>query len=96
MKVDIDEYAENAVLLTGLEEAVIGIVEEFGNGPRILYSKSKILEILCKRDLMTQSDAEEFYDYNIIGLYAGEQNAVFLDLSIKPVKTKDGWDYELE
>lgn len=96
MKVDIDEYAENAVLLTGLEEAVIGIVEEFGNGPRILYSKSKILEILCKRDLMTQSDAKEFYDYNIIGLYAGEQNAVFLDLSIKPVKTNDGWDYELE
>lgn len=96
MKVDIDEYAENAILLTGLEEAVIGIVEEFGNGPRILYSKSKILEILCKRDLMTQSDAEEFYDYNIIGLYAGEQNAVFLDLSIKPVKTNDGWDYELE
>ena len=96
MKVDIDEYAENAVLLTGLEEAVIGIVEEFGNGPRILYSKSKILEILCKRDLMSQSDAEEFYDYNIIGLYAGEQNAVFLDLSIKPVKTNDGWDYELE
>ena len=96
MKVDIDEYAENAILLTGFEEAVIGVVEEFGNGPRILYSKSKILEILCKRDLMTQSDAEEFYDYNIIGLYAGEQNAVFLDLSIKPVKTNDGWDYELE
>lgn len=96
MKVDIDEYAENAILLTGLEEAVIGIVEEFGNGPRILYSKSKILEILCKRDLMTQSDAEEFYDYNIIGLYAGEQNAIFLDLSIKPVKTNDGWAYELE
>jgi hypothetical protein len=27
---------------------------------------------------MTQSEAEEFYDYNILGLYAGEQNAVFL------------------
>ena len=53
MKIDIDEYAENAVLLTGLEEAIIGIVEEFGNGPRILYSKSKIIDILCKRDLMT-------------------------------------------
>ena len=96
MKIDIDEYAENAVLLTGLEEAIIGIVEEFGNGPRILYSKSKIIDILCKRDLMTESEAEEFYDYNIIGLHAGEQNAVFLDLPIKPIKTKDGWDYELE
>jgi hypothetical protein len=31
-----------------------------------------------KRDLMTYSDAEEFYDYNILGLYAGEQNPIFL------------------
>ena len=75
---DIHEFAEGAVILDGLNEAIIGIVEEFGNGPRILYSKPKILNILCERDLMTQSDAEEFYDYNILGLYAGEQNAVFL------------------
>jgi len=75
---DIHEFAEGAVILDGLNEAIIGIVEEFGNGPRILYSKPKILNILCERDSMTQSEAEEFYDYNILGLYAGEQNAVFL------------------
>ena len=75
---DIHEFAEGAVILDGLDEAIIGIVEEFGNGPRILYSKPKILNILCERDSMTQSEAEEFYDYNILGLYAGEQNAVFL------------------
>jgi hypothetical protein len=27
---------------------------------------------------MTMGEAEEFFDYNIIGLYAGEQNPVFL------------------
>ena len=75
---DIHELAEGAIILDGLDEAIIGIVEEFGNGPRIIYSKNKILDILCKRDLMTWSEAEEFYDYNILGLYAGEQNAVFL------------------
>jgi hypothetical protein len=75
---DIHEFAEGAIILDGLDEAIIGIVEEFGNGPRILYSKPKILNILCERDLMTQSEAEEFYDYNILGLYGGEQNAVFL------------------
>jgi hypothetical protein len=75
---DIHEFAEGAIILDGLDEAIIGIVEEFGNGPRILYSKPKILNILCERDSMTQSEAEEFYDYNILGLYAGEQNAVFL------------------
>jgi hypothetical protein len=96
MKLDIDEYAEGAILLDDLEEAIIGIVEEFGNGRRILYSKSKILSILQIRDGMTEQESEEFYDYNILGLYAGEQNAVFLDLKVTPVKTDDIWDFILE
>ena len=75
---DIDEMAEGAIKLDGLDDAILGIVEEFGNGPRILYSKNKILNILSERDGMTWSEAEEFYDYNIKGLYAGEQNPVFL------------------
>ena len=75
---DIDEMAEGAIKLDGLDDAILGIVEEFGNGPRILYSKNKILNILCERDTMTMGEAEEFFDYNIIGLYAGEQNPVFL------------------
>ena len=96
MKLDIDEYAEGAILLDNLEEAIIGIVEEFGNGRRILYSKSKILSILQIRDGMTEQESEEFYDYNILGLYAGEQNAVFLDLKVTPTKKKDVWDFTLE
>ena len=75
---DIDEMAEGAIKLDGLDDAILGIVEEFGNGPRILYSKNKILNILSEKDGMTWSEAEEFYDYNILGLYAGEQNPVFL------------------
>jgi hypothetical protein len=94
--VDIEEYAEGAILLDGLESAIVGIVEEFGNGNRILYSKQKILNILQERDLMTMSEAEEFYDYNILGLYADEQNAVFLDLEITPIKKENGWEYRLK
>jgi hypothetical protein len=75
---DIDEIAEGAILLDGLDDAIFGVVEEFGNSPRVLYSKHKILTILCERDGMTWSEAEEFYDYNILGLYAGEQNPIFL------------------
>jgi len=77
-KDDINEYAEGAVILDGFDDAIIGIVEEFGNGPRLLYSKEKILTILCNRDEMSIEDAEDFYGYNIVGLYAGEQNPVFL------------------
>ena len=82
MDIDIDQYAEGAIILYGLDSAIIGITQEFGNGPRILYSKNKILEILQERDEMTHSEAEEFYDYNILGLYAGEQNPIFLDINL--------------
>jgi len=95
--VDIDQYAEGAILLDGLESAIIGIVQEFGNGNRILYSKQRILDILQERDLMTMGEAEEFYDYNILGLHAGEQNAVFLDLGLESIKNGDNeWEYHVK
>ena len=75
---DIHEQAEGAIILDGLDTAIIGIVEEFGNGPRILYSKEKIIDILVERDGMTSEEAIEYYDFNILGLYAGEQNPIFL------------------
>ena len=93
MKIDIDEYAEGAILLDGLEGAIIVITEEFGNVPRILYSKEKILLILMERDGMDNLEAEEFYYYNIVGLYAGEQNAIFLDVPINMIKNNDEWEY---
>jgi hypothetical protein len=96
--VDIDQYAEGAILLDGLESAIIGIVEDFGSpGRKILYSKQIILNILQERDLMLMGEAEEFYDYNILGLYAGEQNVVFLDLGLEPIKNEDNeWEYHVK
>lgn len=75
---DINEQAEGAVLLDGFNDAILGIVEEFGNGPRILYSKSKILQTLEDRDGMSPIEAVEFYEYNILGLFTGDQNPIFL------------------
>lgn len=95
MTIDIHEYAEGAVLLTGLDNAIIGIVEDF-TGRKILYSKPKILNILMARDGMTESEAEEFYDYNILGLYASELNPVFLDVEVTPVPINGEWVFNLE
>jgi len=73
---EIKEIAEGAILLDGFDDAIIGIVEEFGNGPRILYSKSRIIQILMEN--MSEEDAEDYYYYNILGMYASPQNALFL------------------
>jgi hypothetical protein len=95
MIVDIDSYAEGAIILDGFNDAIVGITEEFGGIKRLLYSKDKILKIL-QENLMTQSEAEEYYDYNIVGLYAGDQNPIFLDLEIIPIKMNENYEYKIK
>ena len=72
----LDEFAEGAIILDGYDDCIVGITEEFGNGPRILYSKKKILEKLIIG--IHEDEALEFYYYNIVGGYFGEQNPIFL------------------
>jgi len=64
----IDTMAEGAIILDGLEDCIIGITEECGNGPRLLYSVKSIINKL----------ALEYYQFNILGGYFGEQNPIFL------------------
>lgn len=75
----LDTFAEGAIILDDLDDAIIGIVETMGSGPRILYSQEKILEILMK-DGMSEEEAIEFYDFNILNLWVSEQNPVFLTM----------------
>jgi hypothetical protein len=73
---EINELAEGAILLDGFDDCIIGITEEFGNGPRILYSKEKIINKLMED--MSEEESLEYFDFNIIGGYFGEQNPIFL------------------
>lgn len=83
MKLDeITEFIEGAVLLDGFEEAIIGVVESFGSGPKVLYDRQKIINILIKDSQMDELDALEYYEYNILGLFAGEQTPIFLTYEI--------------
>jgi hypothetical protein len=44
----LDEYAEGSVILDGFDDAIIGITEEFGRGPRILFPRIKYW-IYCRK-----------------------------------------------
>lgn len=78
MIINLEDLPDGVVLLHGLEKAVVGITEEFGGIFRIMYSRSKIMEILQNRDEMTEDEAYEFYTYNILGMHVCEQNPIFL------------------
>ena len=75
---EIHEIAEGAIMLDGLDDAIIGITEEFGAGVRILYSVNKILDILVSNGMTDREEALEYYHYNNIGGHFGERNPIFL------------------
>jgi len=93
-KIQIEDYAEGAILLDGLEGAILGVAEEFGSaGGRILYSKPRILKILQDRDGMTLSEAIEFYEFNILGMWVSDQNPIFLDMEIEVERHGGDWEF---
>jgi hypothetical protein len=58
----------------GLDEAIIGYDDFTG---RLIYSMSKIINILIENDGMTEEDALEHYYYNIHGGYVGEKTPIW-------------------
>ena len=62
----------------GLDEAIIGVIEGFGLESRACYDQEKVLDILMARDGMTCVEAQEWYEFNILGAYCGENMPVFL------------------
>ena len=49
--------------MDGLSEAVIGISNDY----RLIYSYSKMMEIFMKRDNMTEEEAIEWIEKNVMG-----------------------------
>jgi|TARA_R110000765_G_scaffold55395_1_gene109826 hypothetical protein len=73
---------ENAEYLTadGFDEAIMGTVERFGMNDVVLYDKAKCMDILMKRDGMTEDEAIDFFYYNVIGSWVGEYTPYFAEI----------------
>jgi hypothetical protein len=74
----LDEMAPGAMLVDGHENAIIGLLESFDTTqPIVVYDKGQILLNLMKD--MSETDARELFDFNILGAYVGEQTPVFVE-----------------
>jgi len=58
----------------GFDDAIIGVCNE-----KIVYSRTKCIHILMDRDKMTFDEAEEFFDFNIEGVYMGKKTPIWID-----------------
>ena len=75
---EIAEINPDALMCDGFDDAIIGMAERINLGPVVAYSVSKILDIMIERDGMSYEEALEFYDYNIVGSWMGENTPVFI------------------
>jgi hypothetical protein len=71
------ETNPDALTCDGHENALIGIAHRFGLEPLACYSIDQILTNL-ERDGMTREEAQEFFDFNIIGAWVGDGTPIFL------------------
>jgi hypothetical protein len=65
-------------LAHGFDEAIIGM-ECMGEIPRVVYSTKLMIHILINRDGMTEDEAIEFLDFNVIGSYLGEGTPLYVN-----------------
>ena len=74
---ELIELYPDLVILTadGFDEAIIGYVT---GEERIIYSVPKCIDVLIEQG-MSYEDAKEYFDYNVLGSYVGENTPIFLD-----------------
>lgn len=69
-----DLYPEEEFLIAdGFDEAIIGVD---ASSLRIVYDAYKCMEILSRE--MSQDDASEYFEYNVLQSYVGEKTPIFV------------------
>lgn len=69
---------ENALLMDGFDEALIGFSQRINEPLLAVYSYSKMIETLISRDGMTDEEAMEYVDYNCVGSWVGERTPIIV------------------
>ena len=61
---EIVEINDKALLADGFDEAIDGMCIQFGQLPIVAYDYNKCIDILKKRDGMSETEAIEYFDFN--------------------------------
>jgi len=70
---------ENALVMDGYDDCVIGVLERYGMEPIVLYDKEKVINRIIELSPgSTYDDAIEYYEFNQLGGWHGEKTPGFL------------------
>ena len=72
----LEAAGEEALGADGYDDCVIGLAYQHTR-PLIVYSKKKVIERLMED--MGRDDAEEFFQFNIVGSWVGDGTPMFIE-----------------
>lgn len=83
----IDQYLDGEELFLFLDpeyfdEAIIGVAQNAQGMVAVAYSEPKIIELLIRHDKMDPDEAVEWFQFNILGSYLGENTPLYIDDTI--------------
>jgi hypothetical protein len=74
-----DDAEEGMLFYPDLAPAYLGSAYRCGlEGPVAVYDYHLLVQLLIERDGMTEEDAIEYVDFNILGAYIGERTPLIL------------------
>lgn len=65
---------QSSLFADGFDNAILGADSISG---RIIYSVKKCYEVLIERDGMSSEEAEEFFAFNVLGSYMGNETPIW-------------------
>ena len=73
----ISKEEQDYISYDGFDKAIIGTVERIGLNV-LCYDLNKVIEILVAQHGMDEDEAYEYYEYNMLGGWLGDNTPVFL------------------
>jgi hypothetical protein len=74
---ELNDSEINYLKADGFDDCFVGVGQSFGLQDRLIYDKNKMLEKM-KKDGMTEEEAWEYFEYNILGAYISDNMPIFL------------------
>jgi len=72
------EVNPEAIVYDNLKSALVGIATQF-NKSILVYDYQKCIDIIMD-DGMTREEAEEYFNFNVLGCWAGEHTPCFINM----------------
>jgi len=77
MREAVAEFNPEALFCDGFDEALIGTAERYGLPPVAAYDYDLMIKKLMTDD-MTEADAVDYFEFNIIGAWVGDTTPIFV------------------